>query len=85
MIIVQPKQDARETWQMYGDMYGVSAEITLRKNQKWTAYCHGTNSLKKYWWLTRKGSGIRLRLTDAAFRRLFEETASSECEGGKPN
>lgn len=68
MIVVRPKADAVVHEQCYGDMFGMTVEVTLRKEQKWNA-----KRSNGYWWLTRKGTGTRLRLTDTAIEKLFEE------------
>ena len=66
-MIVSPKQKMLAEAQCYAGTYGVSMEVRLTPEQRWKATWKG-----HYWWLTRKGSTTRLRLTDAAFRRLFD-------------
>lgn len=66
MIIVHPEKESTILCQTYGDSFGMSVELHLQKEQKWKAKKSGG-----YWWLSRKGTG--LRLTDAAMNRLFEE------------
>lgn len=68
MKCVTPKADRKEVAQMYGDMLGVSVELNLVRGQKWTA-----TATAGYWWLRRSGSNARIRLTDAALKRLFVE------------
>lgn len=68
MIVVTPKRNAVIHEQCYGDMFGMTVEVTLQKGQKWSAKKSGG-----YWWLTRKGTGTRLRLTDTAISKLFVE------------
>lgn len=67
-MIVTPKESIRQTTQCYGDEFGMSVKVCLPLGQKWEA--HKKNG---YWWLTRKGCTLELRLTDAALNRLFEE------------
>ncbi len=59
--------------QTYGDSFGMSVELHFQKEQKWKAKKHGG-----YWWLSRKGTGLRLRLTDAAMDRMFEEVKEDD-------
>lgn len=68
MIVVRPKNESTSLCQTYGDSFGMSVELRLQKKQKWKAKKSGG-----YWWLSRKGTGLRLRLTDAAMSRMFEE------------
>ena len=50
----------------YGEFNGVTVDVEINPDQKWKArYAEG------YFHLTRKG-GTKLRLTPAAFHRLFE-------------
>lgn len=67
-MTVKPKKDTKDMCQMYGDFFGMSVELNLQDGQKWKAKKSGG-----YWWLSRKGTGIRLRLTDSAMWRMFEE------------
>ncbi len=67
-MIVKPKKEAKELHQMFGDFFGMSVELHLQDGQKWKA-----KKSAGYWWLSRKGTGLRLRLTNAAMWRLFEE------------
>lgn len=67
-MIVRPKKDSLIHEQCYGDMFGMTVEVSLHREQKWTA-----KKADGYWWLTRKGTGTKLRLTDAAMGKLFEE------------
>lgn len=67
-IVVTPKKKIAETAQFYGDAYGMTAIVRLEPGQKWYAEHSGA-----YWFLRKKGTGIELRLTNAAANRLFEE------------
>ena len=68
MIVVTPKKEICETAQFFGSAFGMLAIAHLSPGQKWNARRSG-----KYWFLSKKRTGIELRLTDAAMRRLFEE------------
>lgn len=50
----------------YGEFSGVTVDVQIKPDQKWRSRFSGG-----YVILTRKG-GLTLRLTVAAFRRLFE-------------
>lgn len=50
----------------YGEFNGVTLDVEIKPDQKWKAKC-----INGYFHLTRKG-GTKLRLTPAAFHRLFE-------------
>lgn len=67
-MIVVPRKSVCTTAQCYGNEFGMSVKVCLPLGQKWEAH-------KKcgYWWLTRKGFTLELRLTEAALKRLFEE------------
>ena len=71
MIIMSPKKDAVNLCPTYE--FGMCVELNLHKEQKWKAKKRGG-----YWWLSRKGSALRLRLTEAALRRLFVEIKNDE-------
>lgn len=60
------KVRATETAQIFGDMYGVSAIVSLVPEQKW--YVQKSNG---YYYVWRNG-GIKLRLTPTAFNKLFK-------------
>lgn len=65
-IKVKPvKNISKETAQFYGDLFGVSAVIELKESQIWKAY-----KKQNYWYIQGRGE-FCLRLTDAAFNRLF--------------
>ena len=66
-MIVSPRQKMLAEAQCYAGTYGVSVEVRLTPEQRWRANYNGV-----YWWLTRQGSTTRLRLTEKAFRRLFD-------------
>lgn len=66
-MIVTPKSKRIAMAECYGEQFGVHMETNLDPKQKWIAKKDG-----RYWWLSRKGSPTRLRLTGAALRRLFE-------------
>ena len=72
MIVVTPKTDLTKTAPMYGSMSGVAVQLFLKQGQKWTATKHAG-----YWWLRRKGSGVRLRLTDPALDEFFKVVNSN--------
>lgn len=65
--IAIPKTKITELGQLYGDCFGVSVLLRLDPSQKWTI----TNKDKRYFVLAKKGQAIRL--THAAFNRLFDE------------
>lgn len=67
-MIVVPKKSISTMVQCYGDEFGTSIKMSLPLGQKWEAH-----KKSNYWWLTRKGCTLELRLTDAALNRLFEE------------
>lgn len=50
----------------HGDFSGMTIDLEITPDQKWKAH-----SVSGYILLSRKG-GVTLRLTPAAFRRLFE-------------
>lgn len=50
----------------YGEFNGVTVDVEIKPDQKWKV-----RSANGYIFLTRKG-GTTLRLTPAAFNRLFE-------------
>lgn len=50
----------------YGEFNGVTVDVEIKPDQKWKS-----RLLNGYVFLTRKG-GVTLRLTQAAFHRLFE-------------
>lgn len=62
-----PKTIIHEVGQLYGDCFGVMVCLQLDPSQKWTI----TNKDKRYVVLAKKGQIIRL--THAAFNRLFDE------------
>ena len=65
--IAIPKKKMHEVGQLYGDCFGVMVCLQLDPSQKWTI----TNQCGGYMYLAKKGQ--RLRLTYAAFNRLFDE------------
>lgn len=65
-MIARAKQAMCESAQCYGDFFGMSTIVEIFPDQKWKVRKSGG-----YYWLTRKG-GMKLRLTEAAFCRLFE-------------
>lgn len=60
------KKKITENSQCFGDLFGVTVTIELDPNQTWYVQKRAA-----YWYAHRKG-GVLLRLTDAAFNRLFE-------------
>lgn len=64
---VKPIKNLKRSVNGFGDLLGGTAIIALKTNQKWKA-----KYSKRYWYVTRKGCPITLRLTDTAFNRLFE-------------
>lgn len=64
IIVCKPKRNISSMNQCYGELFGVSVEVKLIANQYWTA-----KKSQGYWRL--KCKGLNLRLTDAAFDRLF--------------
>ena len=66
-MIVKAKNSGKIHENCYGDYLGCTVEVKIQTDWHWKArHANG------YWWVTRKG-GVTLRLTDAAFYRLFEE------------
>lgn len=66
--IVNPKKDLEHFVNCCGDFLGVTAIVNLKTSQKWKA-----KKSKGYWLIKRKGCPITIRLTEAAFNRLFIE------------
>ena len=70
--IAIPKMKITESAQLYCDCFGVTVFMKLDPSQKWTI----TNKDKRYFVLAKKGQVIRL--THAAFNRLFEEVVNDD-------
>ena len=64
-----PKIKIMESNQLYGDCFGVTVFLRIDPSQRWII----TNQDKRYVVLAKKGQVIRL--THAAFNRLFEEVS----------
>lgn len=65
--VAVPKIKITESGQLYGDCFGVTMFLRIDPSQKWTI----TNQDRRYVVLAKKGQ--ILRLTHAAFNRLFKE------------
>ena len=67
-----PKKEINEAGYLYGDCFGVTLYLQINQSQKWTI----TNQGGGYVFLAKKGQ--RIRLTYAAFNRLFDEVKERE-------
>ena len=72
-MIAQAKSNFMIDSQCYGDQFGISVKMPVLTEQKWQIESHSNG----YYFLSRKG-GARIRLTDAAFSRMF-----NKCEAEK--
>ena len=69
-----PKKEINEAGPLYGDCIGVTLYLHIDQSQKWTI----TNQGGGYVVLAKKGQ--RIRLTYAAFNRLFDEVKEHDTE-----
>lgn len=65
-MILQPKYNCKLEPLCYGEFSGIKVTVTLQENQKWSAKKSG-----KYYTLTRKGTSVTLRMTEAALNNTF--------------
>ena len=67
---VRAKRDFVIDSMCYGDQSGMSVKTPVSVQTKWVA-----KKKDGYWWLSHKG--VRLRLTECAMSKLFEEVPSA--------
>ncbi len=66
MVVVTPREGKLIYASGFGDQYGIMISVNMAEGQKWNARRAG-----HYWTLTKKGSPVRLRLTDSALEKHF--------------
>lgn len=71
-MTARPKTERTIDAICYGEESGMCFEINLNPDQEWIVKKSG-----RYFWLSRKGCPVRLRLTMAALLRLFNTSHSS--------